>query len=81
MITSFVMVGIACQIYMFVKTFKIPNVLVTAYAMLQGFLIMTGAINVAKLNEKNAKVARIIGCVLYALLMLIAILGLFGIAY
>ena len=57
----------------------IPNVFVTAYLLLQGYLILTGCINMAKRSESNAKFFIALGSIFYVLTALFAFLGVFGI--
>lgn len=57
----------------------IPNVFVTAYLLLQGYLILTGCINMAKRSKSNAKFFIALGSIFYVLTALSAFFGVFGI--
>ena len=76
---SFSLAGIGYFIYYILKFFiYYPSVIVSAYMFLQGYLIMTGCINISKNSNKNSKIAIRIGVPLYAFTLLFAFLGLFG---
>ena len=77
---SFVLMGIGYGICIPVNILlDIPGVLGATYLILQGYLIMTGCINVVKSGGKDAQGIKNTGMLMYVLTIVLSFLALFGI--
>ena len=77
---SFILMGIGYAVVLPVNIlFDIPGVMGATYMILQGHLLMTGCINLIKRSNKDAKTIKRDGMLVYLLMIVLAILSLFGV--